>query len=154
MLRGLIVVLFIILIVGAAVLGPRWLALQGENETGAAEPCLAAQQTCRWNTNGDDWQLALSQRSGAGKITLKVTTSTMPDRLLAVLSGESMYMGQYPVPLTKVAANTYRAEFTLPICTTDPDMRWQISLKANGEDVNSGALIPVFNAYHAPESID
>ncbi|MGP4844188.1 hypothetical protein ACTXGQ_08650 [Marinobacter sp. 1Y8] len=151
MLRSLVAVLFIALVVGAAVLGSRWLAQNSNNEASALKTCHLGQQDCRWAANGSDWQMSLSRKPDSRKMTLKVTTSAAPERLLAVLSGESMYMGQYPVPLTKTSVDTYHAEFNPPICTTGSDMRWKISMKANGEDVNSDSLVPVFEARHGIE---
>tara|TARA_R100001460_G_scaffold3278_4_gene9976 strand:- start:1546 stop:1995 length:450 start_codon:yes stop_codon:yes gene_type:complete len=145
-----LVVVFVAVVASAAVLVPRWLEQNSGNEKVAPKPCLLDSQDCRWIANGNDWQISLSREAESRKMTFTVTTSAAPARLLAVLTGESMYMGEYPVPLTKTAKGTYQAKFNLPVCTTDPDMRWQINLKASGENVTSDAVMPVLDAHYRP----
>ena len=77
---------------------------------------------------------------------LSIDASEAPDRLLAVLRGESMYMGEYPVPLTRGEDGVYTARFTAPVCTTGSDMIWRIDLQDGQQALERPAVKMVFQA--------
>ena len=60
---------------------------------------------------------------------LTVNAPMSPGRFLAVLRGESMYMGEYPVPLRQDENGKYSAHFTAPLCTTGSEMVWRVDLQ-------------------------
>ncbi|MDX1551128.1 MAG: hypothetical protein R3198_00775 [Marinobacter sp.] len=99
--------------------------------------------TCRWTQQGSHWDAHLVkhgvQEDGA-EYRLSVKTNMTPQSLLAVLRGESMYLGEYPVPMVRagVAADgsgeLWEARFTAPFCTTDPEMTWRIDLQTGMDE--------------------
>lgn len=60
-----------------------------------------------------------------------------PERFLAVLRGESMYMGEYPVPLMPDDKGGWNARFTAPFCTTGSEMQWRIDLQSGQRPVGA-----------------
>lgn len=148
--RSLAVVVLIVGLVAVAVLGPRWLMSVGQedamNNPGKASgnDCQLLAGSCDWSHDGQRWQVTLSrlQTDGEGdQLELRVATSADPRRLVAVLRGESMYLGEYPVPLRLVspgqgeneAQPEWVARFTAPYCTVEPDMTWRIDLQQGQE---------------------
>lgn len=148
--RSLAVVVLIVGLVAIVVLGPRWLMSVGQEEaangqeTASGNECQLLAGPCDWSHGGQHWQVSLSrfQAGGdGGQLELKVATNADPRRLVAVLRGESMYLGEYPVPLQSVssgqddkgALSEWVARFTAPYCTIEPDMTWRIDLQQGQE---------------------
>jgi len=77
---------------------------------------------------------------------LTVVTPERPERFLAVLRGESMYMGEYPVPLGNRTGNEYSARFTAPFCTVDATMTWRIDLQQGQQPIGNIPVKLVFQA--------
>lgn len=176
MLRGLAVVVLIVGLVAAMVFGPRYLrsGYQGAEDdsvdtiaTADAERCDLDVKTCRWDDEDSEWALSL-QRTGPEpsdpfRLELLAPSETGNERMIAVLEGQSMYMGQYPVALQRDRAEDggiaddgdsaddgrirFHAKFQAPLCTIDPDMIWKITLK-QGADTLDTPLIPTFQTRH------
>lgn len=143
MLRALVAVLAIVGVVALGVFGPRWLMsdADGQADQGALK-CDLLNDTCQWEQQGSHWSAELEKADVEAEGTvyqLSVTTDESQPRLLAVLRGESMYMGEYPVPMTRAGAagdgngELWEARFTAPVCTTDPGMTWRIDLQPGME---------------------
>lgn len=139
-MRALVAVLAIAGVVTLGIFGPRW--LMSEDAGGADQgtvDCNLLHKTCHWAQEGQSWQARL-QKSGVQaqgtEYHLTVKTDRNQPRMLAVLRGESMYLGEYPVPMTKAGMSPdgkgqiWEARFTAPFCTTDPNMTWRIDLQA------------------------
>lgn len=148
--RSLAVVVLIVGLVAVAVLGPRWLMSVGQeeamNDPGkvSGDDCQLLASSCDWSHDDQHWQVTLSrlQTDGDGdQLELRVATNADPQRLVAVLRGESMYLGEYPVPLRLVSSGQgenearpeWVARFTAPYCTVEPDMIWRIDLQQGQE---------------------
>ncbi|GGE73383.1 hypothetical protein GCM10011533_27240 [Streptosporangium jomthongense] len=133
MLRAAAVAGFILVLISAAVVGSLW--LQGAyNEAPVADQpeCDLLAGPCDWQTEAGHWQADLKilgdQGQGA-EYQLSIRAPLAPERFLAVLRGESMYMGEYPVPLRQIEPGRYSAKFTAPLCTTGSRMVWRIDLQ-------------------------
>ncbi|MEP1215752.1 MAG: hypothetical protein ABJM11_14465 [Marinobacter sp.] len=139
MLRALVALIAIAGVVALGLFGPRWLMLDAESRSAqSVEKCDVLYDTCRWTQQGSHWDAHLVKdgvQAEGTEYRLSVKTNMNPERLLAVLRGESMYMGEYPVPMTRagVAADgsgeLWEARFTAPYCTTDREMTWRIDLQ-------------------------
>ncbi|WP_417566662.1 hypothetical protein [Marinobacter sp.] len=104
---------------------------------------------CQWTTQAGQWE-AVIDTVGEGEqgteYQLTVITPEHPERFLAVLRGESMYMGEYPVPLGNRTGNGYSAIFTAPFCTVDTTMTWRVDLQQGQEPIRDIPLKLVFQA--------
>lgn len=163
MLRGLVVVVVIVGLVAALVFGPRFLRTDRASGTAKVEAdaalCDLDVEPCRWGSGNAAWSLKL-RRTGSESIdplqfVLLAPVQDVDDaRMVAVLEGKSMYMGQYPVALQREAAGggqvRFHAEFQAPLCTADPDMVWSITLKQGGNTVDT-PVTPTFQSRH-PEA--
>lgn len=133
MRRAIAVLVFIIALSLFSVLGTRWLQSEDSQAVIASLPtCDLLAGPCEWQMEAGRWQVALEMLGdeGQGKeYLLTVHTPATPNRFLAVLRGESMYMGEYPVPLRQQESGIYTAHFTAPLCTTGADMVWRIDLQ-------------------------
>ena len=87
---------------------------------------------CEWKTEAGLWKVGLQIMVGEGQSAQYQLTVHAPmeqERFLAVLRGESMYMGEYPVPLRQGQKGQYSAHFTAPLCTTGAEMVWRVDLQ-------------------------
>lgn len=140
MLRALVAVLAIIGVVALGIFGPHWLMSEDRAPVNQGEElCDLLNDTCSWAQQGSNWQAQLKKDSVQGQGTeyrLTVKTDSSQPRLLAVLRGESMYLGEYPVPMARAGlapdgeGQLWEARFTAPFCTTDPNMTWRVDLQA------------------------
>ncbi|WP_228340040.1 hypothetical protein [Marinobacter sp. F3R08] len=154
MLRAIVVTGLIAVLVTAGVFGSRMLHdNDGDRKSGnenAVVPCdLLEEGPCVWSTGSGDWKVTLSNLGEGVQGTeyrLTIETPERPERFLAVLRGESMYMGEYPVPLGKVSGNQYSARFTAPFCTVDATMTWRIDLQEGQEPISNIPVGLVFQA--------
>lgn len=156
MWKALVAVIAISGVTVLGVFGPRWLMLDTENQAGQGViECDVLSDTCRWTQQSNHWDAALV-KVGAGadgtEYQLSVKTNKNLTRLLAVLRGESMYLGEYPVPMTRAgmapdgSGQLWEAKFTAPLCTTDPDMTWRIDLQTGMETEPDRPVKLIFQA--------
>lgn len=117
----------------------------------AAPRCdLLGEPPCRWRTESGDWSARLepvAETSQGTEYRLEVRTPESPQRFLAVLRGESMYMGEYPVPLARADGEGYSARFTAPFCTVDATMTWRLDLQEGQAPIEG---LPVTLVFEAP----
>ena len=152
MLRAIAVTGLILAVVVAGVFGWRLLGDTGETSGGESQTVqcdLLESGPCQWSNGSGDWQVALNTMGVGAQGTeyqLTVATPERPERFLAVLRGESMYMGEYPVPLGKQSENQYSARFTAPFCTVDGKMTWRIDLQQGQEPIENIPVKLVFQA--------
>ncbi|MCM0612018.1 hypothetical protein KFJ24_05950 [Marinobacter sediminum] len=151
MLRAVMVVGLIILLLSAAVFGPRLLRTTDSGAAGIEKKeCDLLAGPCEWVIDSDQWQAELSVLGEGGQGTeyrLKIKAPGAPERLLAVLRGESMYMGEYPVPLARQGQGEFSARFTAPVCSTGSDMIWRIDLQQGQAPVEGVPIKMVFQAH-------
>ena len=129
--------------VGAGVFGWRLLGDTGKTSGGESQTVqcdLLESGPCQWSNGSGDWQVALHTMGVGAQGTeyqLTVATPERPERFLAVLRGESMYMGEYPVPLRRQGDGRYVARFSAPLCTTGADMRWRLNLQQGQSSIDT-----------------
>lgn len=133
MLRAIVVLGFILGLISAATFGIRWLQPSDKAHLDSGQPaCDLLAAPCEWQTEKGLWKAKLQRLDGGEQGTeyqLTVLTPTAPKRFLAVLRGESMYMGEYPVPMRQKKDGRYTARFSAPLCTTGGEMVWRIDLQ-------------------------
>ncbi len=149
-IRALCAGFLVIGLLALAILGPKWLmSSSGDDETGSAERCDLLTSVCEWQAE-HNWSVALKpsgQAQTGESYQLTVTTTAKPKRLISVLRGESMYLGEYPIALKKTSApNTWEANFTSPYCTEDPSMTWRIDLQDGAQPLDSAPFKLIFQA--------
>lgn len=166
-MRIIVVVVTFVAIVAAAILGPKYLELhdRGSHEKAGDQPvagdytqtCDLLATPCVWTSGEARWEVELTEISGSAESSaensaegaeyqLSIKTSESPERFLAVLRGESMYMGEYPVPLKESAHGVYQARFTAPVCTVDSTMIWRIDLQSGQSPIVSQQAKLTFEA--------
>lgn len=100
MLREVLVASVIVAVLAVLVFVPRWLR---SPEPAAQMPtCDVLAGPCRWHSDQGEWVVEaepLGEGDQGTEFRLQVRAPVAPERFLAVLRGESMYMGEYPVPL-------------------------------------------------------
>ncbi|KPQ01543.1 hypothetical protein [Marinobacter sp. HL-58] len=156
MLKALVAVMAIAGVVALGVFGPGWLMSDADSSSDqTATECDLLNDTCRWEQQGTRWNAQLKKAGVKAEGTeyhLTVTTDMSEPGLLAVLRGESMYLGEYPVPMTRTGlaedgkSQVWQARFTAPFCTTDPEMTWRIDLQADAETDNDTPVKLTFRA--------
>jgi len=149
-LKALAALLAIIGVITLGIFGPRWLMSEGVDPASQGRAgCDLLNDTCRWAQQGTNWQAQL-QKNGAldqgTEYQLTITTDRDQPRVLAVLRGESMFLGEYPVPMARAGltpdgkSQLWKATFTAPFCTTDPQMTWRVDLQS---DINEEPVTPL-----------
>ena len=114
------------------------------NEPLADTGCYLTESVCEWPAEATDpeWRVRVSSHEGASR-TLQMTV-TAPEgfresRMIAVWRGRDMYMGEYPMVLSKMDNGNGRVRYqtvaTLPVCTVDPTMVWEIRLQGASEPI-------------------
>jgi hypothetical protein len=157
MLRAIALAGLILGLIAVAAFGPGMLGDDDKNQdTGLSDERAAKARCdllqagpCRWSDSSGDWEVSLSEVGEGTQGTeyrLTVVTPEHPERFLAVLRGESMYMGEYPVPLGNQAGNEYAARFTAPFCTVDATMTWRIDLQQGQKPFEGIPVKLVFQA--------
>ncbi len=149
MLRAVLVVGLLLTLLIAAVFGPRLLrTVEPAAGTGAKTECDLDARACSWSDLDGNWHVELKQLmdQDAG-YELTVTGVEAPDRLLAVLQGDSMYMGEYPVPFRRQGDGRYVARFSAPLCSTGSDMRWRLNLQRGQASIDTAPFHMVFQAH-------
>ncbi|MGM0952309.1 MAG: hypothetical protein ACQEW7_04945 [Pseudomonadota bacterium] len=121
----------------------------GGGESSGRSSCDLLTGPCTWSTREGQWSAAL-EAGDAGEqgveYHFELTAPVEPERFLAVLRGESMYMGEYPVPLTEEEDGQYSATFTAPFCATGTEMIWRVELRSGQESLKAGEKRLTFNA--------
>lgn len=153
MIRALIVAGLIIGVLATLVFLPQWLNSQSPGQATAAQDagvCDLLAGDCEWTTAEGRWRVRLTPE-GAGdqgtEFQLTVAAPEAPSRFLAVLAGESMYMGEYPVPLKQSGDGLWQARFTAPFCTTGEPMTWRLALKSGQTPIAVSPHKLVFEAH-------
>lgn len=123
----------IIGLIAVAVLVLIWFdSLSGEKPGLQLSSCNLQQSDCNWQQQGQNWRVSLfditTNQDTENNYRLDIVAPGAPQPLLVVLRGESMYMGEYPVPLVR-DGNDYYAEFSAPFCTTGDAMIWRVDLQ-------------------------
>jgi len=149
MLRAYLAIGLFIAVIGITIFNSGDKPWIGGGEASANARCDVLEETCTWSTREGQWSAQLS----AGESTeqgveyhFQLTSPVEPERYLAVLRGQSMYMGEYPVPLKKTAEDQYSATFTAPFCATGTDMMWHISLQSGQRKLEMDNPRMIFNA--------
>ncbi|MFL1405152.1 hypothetical protein ACJO2E_07395 [Marinobacter sp. M1N3S26] len=134
MIRGLLMVVLVIGLGALAVMGPRWFESRsaGASDAGDRPDCHPLQEACRWQTDSGQASVRIERLAG-NELELTATLPTAPDRVMVLLTGETMYMGEYPLRMeTTDETGHYRLRFVPPYCTTGDAMTWRASLRADG----------------------
>ncbi len=153
MLRAFAVVGLMLLLLVAAVFGPQLLRSDGTDDAvgaGDGAPCDLLTQACRWSGKGGPWSAqlqVLGEDNPSGDYQLSISAPGQPEGLVAVLRGESMYMGEYPVPLEPQGDGRYLARFDAPVCSTGADMRWRVDLQQGSQPTGGAPAKLVFQAH-------
>lgn len=153
MFRTIAVVGVIAGLILIAFFGAEGLRNDKEHTTEASKhACDLLAGPCEWETGSGAWQVRLEMVGGSSPETdyqLTVDAPASQSRFLAVLRGESMYMGEYPVPLKPGADGQYSARFSAPLCTEDANMIWRIDLQNGQEPIpEPSPLKLIFQAQH------
>ncbi len=121
----------------------------GGGESSSRSSCDLLAEPCTWSTREGQWSATL-EAGEAGEqgveYHLELTAPVEPERFLAVLRGESMYMGEYPIPLTQEGEDQYAATFTAPFCATGTEMIWRVELRSGHDALETGDERLTFNA--------
>jgi len=131
MFRAVLVAGLIVIALAAVALAPRWMQSKAPEANVPACDLLAG--PCSWENREGHWQVTLETLGESGQGTeflLTVRAPVAPERFVAVLRGESMYMGEYPVPLKAGADGAWSSRFVAPFCTTGSEMQWRIDLQS------------------------
>lgn len=129
--RSVFLLVLLLALVAATVLGPRRL-MPDQALTETEESCDPLTRSCDWSDSDGDWKVSLQRQHSEGtarQLRLEVKATAAVSGLTAILRGETMYLGEYPVPLTPGdTAGVWQANFTVPVCTLDDRMLWRIDL--------------------------
>lgn len=140
MLRTILILGFVLGLATVAVFGVRWLQTPNNGPADAALPvCDLLGSPCEWETGAGLWSVSLQIIGDEGQGTeyrLIVSSPVAPERFIAVLRGESMYMGEYPVPLRGGGNGQYSARFVAPLCTADTEMVWRVDLQSGQQPLS------------------
>lgn len=151
MIRAIAVTGLIIGLVALLVFGPQYLSSpESDAVSGSDEPrCDLLERDCQWEGEAGTWLVqleSLGEGDEGKEFRITVTAPEAPDRFLAVLRGESMYMGEYPIPLKHQQGVTWNARFTAPLCTTGSDMEWRIDLQSAEQPMGASPIKLTFRA--------
>ena len=148
MIRKSSAAVFVVAVIATLVILPR--LMPGVDNAGPVVRCnLLTDGGCSWDTGQGRYTATLEtgEREAEGvSHTLNLTGPDMDAPVLAILTGESMYMGEYPVPLDRQATGQWQAEFVAPFCTEEGDMVWKISLHAGQQPLHDNSLRLLFKA--------
>lgn len=159
MVRAIVTMGFIAGLISVVIFGSLWLKATDSDAPGSEQPvCDLLAGPCEWEVKSGLWQVELGVTGDEGQGTeyqLTVYAPTAPERFLAVLRGESMYMGEYPVPLRSEGDGSYSARFTAPLCTTGSEMVWRIDLQQGQNALSEPAPLKlVFQTQDKTDSVN
>jgi hypothetical protein len=152
MLRAYLAIGLVIAVIGLTVMtsgdDTPWIG-GGESSSQSSSCDLLGPEPCSWTTREGEWRASL--RAGeAGEQGVQYHFSLQapvaPERFLAVLRGQSMYMGEYPVPLVEKSEGRYAATFTAPFCATGTEMIWRVELRSGERTLDINGELMTFNA--------
>lgn len=150
MLRAAMIVGLILALVATVVFVPRMLRNNGQEEWGGATvPCDLLAERCTWSSRDGQWTVELEvpeEGQPEAQYRLTVVSPEPPEQFLAVLRGESMYMGEYPVPLRRQVDGSYVGRFTAPLCSTGDEMIWRVDLQRGQKPLKGIPVKMVFQA--------
>ncbi|MBW0146264.1 hypothetical protein [Marinobacter arenosus] len=150
MIRAALTVGLILALVATAVFVPRLLKDNGQAKWGGPTvPCDLLAESCSWSGRAGLWTVKLevpAEARQSAQYTLTVVSPEPPEQFVAVLRGESMYMGEYPVPLRRQSDGSYIGRFSAPICSTGSEMVWRVELQQGQEPLKGIPLKMVFQA--------
>ena len=134
MIRTALAVFFVFALAASAWWLPQWLvAPESATDNASQATCHPLVETCQWQTRGGAAKLTLIPLSG-DELQLDLTIPGLAAKPLIVLTGESMYMGEYPMALSATGLpGEYRVRFVPPFCTTGDEMIWRINVQVAGE---------------------
>ncbi|MFW5823658.1 MAG: hypothetical protein ACOCVV_01680 [Marinobacter sp.] len=147
MVRGVVVLLLILLLAATMVLGLRWAANRpaDEPESSSGETCRPLTEDCSWRTDSGTATLTMTPGEG-DEMLLELTLPGAAEKPVILLTGESMYMGEYPLLLSGTGeSGQYRVRFVPPFCSTGDDMVWRVSLQDRDK-----TLAPPFRILFSP----
>lgn len=155
MLRAIVVVGFLLGLISLVVFGSGWLQTSDNDSAMKNQPvCDLLAGPCKWETATGHWQVDLrvmGDPEQGVEYQLTVHSPTPPARFLAVLRGESMYMGEYPVPLRKEEDGEYSAHFAAPLCTTGAEMVWRVDLQEGQQPLSGSETVPLKLVFQAQD---
>lgn len=132
----MVVGLVLVALMATAFMSTQWQGsgVQASEDLEPADTCRPLQETCRWQTRGGEAAAEMTALDG-GELSLRVTLPDAPDNLMVLLTGDSMYMGEYPLKFEKTDdAGRYRVSFAPPYCSASgDDMVWRVTLRAGRE---------------------
>lgn len=137
-MRGLIVVLLIAGLLGLIALGPRWFGgvdttYQDNPEPPGRASCQPLLEPCTWQVAGETWQVAMATLED-DRMRLTLSMPSAAEEVVVILTGETMYMGEYPMRMRALEQKgRYRVEFVPPFCTIGPGMVWHPEFRVDGE---------------------
>lgn len=140
MVRIVIMGVVIIALVAVIVVAPRYLQEANDApDTGGLPACRPLVETCEalLPEGAARVTLELTGEGASGpELSLHLHYQGLAGAVMVILKGDTMYMGEYPLPLRRgEAPGVYEASFTPPFCTTDPDMTWRAEIMAGGRAV-------------------
>ncbi|MGM0569108.1 hypothetical protein [Marinobacter sp.] len=134
MVRVGLVVLFLAVMAVAGWWLPQWLdAPSADSGADPVTTCRPLTESCRWTSDNGPAEVTLVPLSG-DELQLDLILPGLNAKPLIVLTGESMYMGEYPLALSATdQPGHYRVSFVPPFCTTGDEMVWRVSVRIGGE---------------------
>lgn len=150
MLRAYLAIGLVIAVIGLTVANSGDKPWIGGGERSTKSTCdLLGDEPCTWTTREGEWRASLEAGEAGDQgveYHLALAAPIQPERFLAVLRGESMYMGEYPVPLVEQSEGQYKATFTAPFCATGTEMIWGVNLRSGDQPLEITGKRMTFNA--------
>lgn len=136
MIRAVLAVVLFIAIAVAAWWLPTWLDSPNPSDITAPDAsCRPLSESCQWSTLGGPAEILISPLTG-GEFQLDLQYPEGEGKPFIILTGETMFMGEYPMALQALdKPGHYRVRFVPPFCTTGDQMVWRVSLRAEGDPV-------------------
>lgn len=148
MIRKSSAAVFVVAVIATLVILPR--LMPGVDTAGPVVRCnLLTEGGCSWDTGLGRYTATLEQVAREAEGVSHRLHLEGPDtdaQVLAILTGESMYMGEYPVPLNRQGPGQWQATFVAPFCTEEGDMVWKVSLHAGQQALHDNSLRLLFRA--------
>lgn len=135
MARGLVVIVVLVGLAIAGATGTRWI----DTESDSGEPttvCTPMAEDCRWSVPGGEASVTMASVDGY-ELSLNVTLPGYAGPVMVVLTGDSMYMGEYPLRMEPAeTSGRFRVQFVPPFCSTGDNMVWQVNLRAGTDPID------------------